>query len=260
MKELDYELLDYGNGQKLERFGPVKLIRPEAGANHQTRFSNWQADSICQVLGGNRFAWDPMLKPWIIERGKIKLELRLSQSKNIGVFPEQEANWTWLANQVKPNQKILNLFAYTGAASLACASLGAQVCHVDASKSTVQWASENARLSGLSNIRWIVEDAMVFLRREVARHSQYDGIILDPPPFGQASKGRFVFNQDIAELLKLCQQVLKAKPDFFLLNSYAVNLKPRDLKNLVAGVFQREKIETGELKLKELAISTYARF
>lgn len=259
---LDYELIDYGDRLKLERFGAIKLIRPELSATDEptTPVSDWVADSECNSLGKNQFAWDRPLEPWVITYGDIKLELRLSQSKNIGIFPEQQANWAWLVRKVKPGSKILNLFAYTGAASLVCARAGAHVTHVDASKSAVKWASDNARLSGLTNIRWIVEDAIVFLKREMARKNIYDGVILDPPPFGKAESKNFLFSRDILELLDLCKQVLKPEPDLFLLNSYAANLKPSDLQELVQRYFGKRKVETGELKLSELSISTYARF
>lgn len=259
MTQLDYELIDFGEGFKFERFGPVKLIRPEAIAVRQPKapVSSWFADSICTSLGHNKFSWDPILDPWIINYGDIKLELRLSQSKNIGIFPEQQANWTWLAQKAKYNSKILNLFAYTGAASLVCAQAGAYVTHVDSSKSSVKWASDNARLSNLQNIRWIVEDARIFLKREIARKNTYDGLILDPPPFGD----NFLFNRDILDLLSLCKQVLKPEPDLFLFNSYAVNLKPKDLEKLLWTYFKDGKINSGELQLGgELSLSTYVQF
>ncbi|MEI6789747.1 MAG: class I SAM-dependent methyltransferase [Myxococcaceae bacterium] len=259
---LDYDLLDSGDGFKLERFGLLKLIRPDASALCKPKQpkNTWIADSICESLGKNLFAWQPNLEPWMINYGALKLELRLSQSKNIGIFPEQESNWKWLTQKIRPGSKILNLFAYTGAASLVCAQKGAQVCHVDASKAAVKWASDNAKLNNLKNIRWIVEDAQVFLKREIARKSTYDGLILDPPPFGKADKASFLFNRDILELLDLCKQVLKPEPELFLINSYAVNLKPSDLKNLVLRYFGKQKIEAGELRIGPLSLSAYARF
>ena len=262
MSALDYDLLDFGDGLKLERFGSKKLIRPEAGADKQPKHlrNAWVADSTCESQGKNVFVWRPNLVPWLISYGDLKLELRLSQSKNIGIFPEQESNWQWLAQKIRPGSQILNLFAYTGAASLICAQKGARVCHVDASKSAVQWASDNAAVNNLKNIRWIVEDARIFLKREIARKHIYDCLILDPPPFGQASSGNFLFNRDILELLECCRQVLKPQPELFLINSYAVNLKPQDLRNLVARYFRKQKIEAGELKIGPLSLSTYARF
>lgn len=262
MTLLDYDLLDSGDGFKLERFGAAKLVRPEASAVWTPRnpVSAWVADSSCQNLGKNLFAWRPYLEPWLISYGDLKFELRLSQSKNIGIFPEQESNWAWLAQKVQPGARILNLFGYTGAVSLVCVRQGAQVCHVDASKSAVKWASDNAKLNHLENIRWIVEDARVFLKREIARKQIYDGLILDPPPFGKAGNSKFLFDRDILELLALCQRVLKPDPDLFLLNSYAANLRPQDLRNLTQNFWKKQKIETGELKIDRLCLSSYAKF
>lgn len=262
MTQLNYELLDFGDRLKLERFGAIKIIRPELSAVLEPKkpVADWASDTKCYSMGKGLFKWDPVLEPWVISYGAIKLELRLSQSKNIGIFPEQQTNWDWLSKKVKPGSKILNLFAYTGAASLVCAQAGSQVTHVDSSKSSVRWASDNARLSGLSDIRWIVEDARVFLKREIARKNTYDGLILDPPPFGKAGQQSFLFDRDILDLLSLCKKVLKPEPVLFLLNSYAVNLKPHDLLELLSGYFGKQKIEAGELKLGELSISTYARF
>jgi len=219
MSQLDYELLDCGDRLKLERFGTTKLIRPEMGAIDEPKepIGDWVTDSECYSEGKSLFRWEPLLEPWVITYGSLKFELRLSQSKNIGIFPEQASNWAWLSKKVKPGSKILNLFAYTGAASLVCAQAGAHVTHVDVSKSSVKWASDNARLSAVDNIRWIVEDARVFLKREIARKNIYDGLILDPPPFGKAGQNSFLFNRDILELLDLCKQVLKPEPDYFCL-------------------------------------------
>lgn len=262
MNLLDYELLDFGEGVKLERFGPKILKRPEASALGRPKVpvEAWQPDSVCTALSKNKFHWDRALLPWQITYGDIRLELRLSDSKNIGIFPEQERNWAWLSKKVRPGANILNLFAYTGGASLVCAKKGAQVCHVDASKAAVNWASKNARLSSLENIRWIVDDAKTFLKREIARNSQYDGLILDPPPFGKAGTLNFQFSRDILVLLELAKQVLKPETGFFLLNSYAVNMKPKELKRLVFSYFGDKQIEAGELKIQELSLSTYARF
>ena len=158
--------------------------------------------------------------------------------------------------------KILNLFAYTGAATLICAQAGAEVCHVDASKAAVRWASENARLSGLEQapIRWICDDARAFLKREQKRGKLYDGILLDPPPFGRADSSQFVFKKHILELLEACQAVLDSQPKLFLLNSYAMNLGHSSLNKLVQPFFPGQKVETGYLSIGELKLSSYARF
>jgi 23S rRNA (cytosine1962-C5)-methyltransferase len=194
----------------------------------------------------------------------------LSQSKNVGLFPEQEANWQWLRQTISaqgaPN--ILNLFAYTGGATLVAAKAGAQVCHVDSAKSTVRWASHNWEISGLGNrpVRWIVDDAMKFLRREIARGVRYDGVILDPPPVGHGKGSIFAFKKHALDLLALTKQALRDKPLLFLFNCYALNYTPAMAKEWVQMVFGRIPMESGELfvnekkRSKTLSCSVYVRF
>ncbi len=259
----EYELIDYGSGLKFERFGSVKLIRPEPAAqrNSKTPVNSRQADSVCTPLGKGRFSWTDSLEPWVIRTGEIKLQLRLSHSQNIGIFPEQESNWHWLSEHVKPGMKILNLFAYTGAATLVCAKAGAAVCHVDASKAAVRWASENAKLNSLEHagIRWIVDDALEFLRREHLRGKLYDGVLLDPPPFGRAAGGEFLMKRDLDKLMQAVKAVLSERPKIFLLNSYAMNLKPAQLAEMVKPYFKGVKLQTGELRIGDLPLSSYVR-
>ncbi|MBH1989223.1 MAG: class I SAM-dependent methyltransferase [Myxococcaceae bacterium] len=257
---LDYELVDFGRGRKLERFGSVILERPEALAQQEASSLNWRPHSLCRDLVGNRYDWQPRLEPWLIRYESLEFELRQSQSKNIGIFPEQEQNWKWLSKRVRSGFKVLNLFAYTGVASLVCAKAGACVTHVDASKSTVAWASANAQRNQMKGIRWIVDDAQKFAEREFKRGNRYDGIILDPPPFGLAQNKQFVFQKEILNLLVSCKVLLRSNESFFLLNSYAQNMSPQNLKLLIGKVFYEKKAEVGELKLGPLSISTYARF
>lgn len=265
---LDYELLDFGDGYKLERFGQYVLKRPDAaaiGAPRET-VGSWRFDSACERRGSG-FVWTQPLDPWIVTRGPMRLELRLSQSKNIGVFPEQEDNWSWLAATLWRSSrplKVLNLFAYTGAASIVCAQNGAQVTHVDSARSSVKWASENATKSAES-IRWIVDDAQTFLNREIKRGQRYDGIILDPPPIGQGQGGRFEFRKDAFELIRSCKELLERKPAFFVLNAYAMNLSAERLGEMVGPVINLP-LQSGELGIKEalgdrrLSCSVYARY
>lgn len=259
---LDYQLLDYGNGVKLERFGCRVILRPEPRAIEAPKISisKWKQDSICRRISGTNYIWDPLLDPWLINFNNLKLKLKLSNSKNIGIFPEQESNWLWLTSKIKPNMKILNLFAYTGVASLVCAKLGASVCHVDASKSSIKHAIENAMLNKIQTIRWITDDVFSFLKREISRNIIYDGIILDPPPYGSFWNKKFLFKKDIFELLNLCAQVSSKKPSLFLINCYAVRIKKTELMCLVKNKFPFQSIETGDLKLSELLMSFYARF
>jgi 23S rRNA (cytosine1962-C5)-methyltransferase len=269
-RKLDYELLDFGEGYKLERFGSVILKRPDVAAigQPQQAISDWQFDAACERTGRD-YRWTKMLEPWAISYGPMLLELRSSQSKNIGVFPEQEANWTWLSETIwrhKRPLRVLNLFAYTGAASIVCAQNLADVTHVDSARSTVRWASENAKRSDgeTLSIRWIVDDAKSFLEKEIKRGKSYDGIILDPPPMGHSGQGnRFEFRNDALELLQSCKKVLSKEPAFFLLNAYGLNLAPSELGKL-AGPMIELPLEVGELSLRDanrsLSCSAYARF
>lgn len=273
--KLDYDLLDFGEGFKLERFGSNTVMRPDAvaiGAPRTPRVQ-WQYQASCVKNVKNQHEWsifEDLVQPWTIKYGSIQLELRVSSSKNIGVFPEQETNWEWLKETILgigPGLKLLNLFAYTGAATLVCAKYGADVCHVDSAKSTVKWASNNAILSGLKDapIRWIVDDAIAFLGKEARRGRFYDGIILDPPPMGHAGSGRFEFQKDAIVLLERCKSVLKAHPKLFLINAYAMNLRPERLKEIVEPIIGLP-LESGELTIEEalqkrgLSCSTFARF
>jgi 23S rRNA (cytosine1962-C5)-methyltransferase len=178
---------------------------------------------------GGYWEYGPEFKqPWIIDYKGLKCEIRLSKSRHIGVFPEQASHWDWIDSQIRSAGrplKVINLFGYTGMATAAAARAGAQVTHVDASKHAVAWASRNLDLSGLSKatVRWLVEDARKYLRREAKRKSFYDGIILDPPKFGRGPSGKvWDYFEDISELLDLCRRVLTPEPQFICLTSYAI--------------------------------------
>jgi 23S rRNA (cytosine1962-C5)-methyltransferase len=202
-------------------------------------------------------------------------ELHVAGSKNVGLFPEQEDNWDWLKKTLrgaKRQASVLNLFAYTGMASLVCAAEDALVCHVDSSKSTVNAAKNNQRLSGLEDkpIRYIVDDAAKFVEREIRRKNRYDGIILDPPPIGRSKAGSFRFEDHARKLLKQCKDLLNPVnlecPSFVLLNCYALNYTAQDAAKLLKTVFPAAHIQQGELELQEskreqiLSCSVYARF
>ncbi len=271
-----YTLLDSGNGQLLEQIGSNIIIRPDDTAIWQaaTNPSKWKADAQCTMLSGGKASWDiaPSFKtPWHFSWKNLTFELHLAHSKNVGIFPEQAENWEWCSDiiassDVKPS--VLNLFAYTGGASLAAAQAGAQVCHVDASQSAVNWASRNASLSKLDTapIRWIVDDVKSFLLREIRRGSKYDALILDPPAYGRSGKKTFKFERDIHEILTLCKKVLVPNPRFVLLNCYAVGLSPYVAQNLLSDIFPKATVECGELIQEEkargriLSCSMYARF
>ena len=231
----DYELLDTGGGEALERLGPYKLIRPEPQAIWSRSLPEevWgEADAVMmptQSEYGGYWEYKKSIKqPWVINYKGLKCEIRLSKSRHIGVFPEQATHWDWIEDQIhkiKKPRRVINLFGYTGMATAAAARAGAEVTHVDASKHAVAWASHNLDLSGLgqATVRWLVEDARKYLKREIKRKSFYDGIILDPPKFGRGPSGKvWDYFEDISDLLGQCRRVLSSQPKFICLTSYAI--------------------------------------
>ena len=262
----EYELLDCGNGTKLERFGPFLLIRPEAEAIWKP-FSpdiNWQKANATFIPGKGEEIGTWKLKSKLPERWQMNFQglrfwVQLSSSRHIGVFPEQGSQWEWIIQKVRQSTqplKILNLFGYSGIATLAAASAGAQVTHVDASQKAIYWARENQTLSGLQNspTRWIVDDVLKFVRRESRRGNLYDGIILDPPKFGRGPKGEvWEFYKLLPLLLESCSQVLSKNPQFIILTAYAVKASALTLYEVVEEMMNKFNGNTraGELALKE---------
>ncbi|OGG35290.1 hypothetical protein A2363_02625 [Candidatus Gottesmanbacteria bacterium RIFOXYB1_FULL_47_11] len=249
----DYELLDSGNGMKLERFNSYTVARPDPRAIWKPTKSDWQADATHV-----NDKWDiknTPPNPWTVSYKQLVFTLRPTSFKHVGVFPEQATNWTWLEQIIHgDNLKVLNLFAYTGGATLSAASAGATVTHVDAAKSTIDWAHENVIASGLKNkpIRWIEEDAMKFVMRETKRGNTYDGVILDPPRFGRGSKGEiWKIEEDLPKLLTEIKKILAPTPKFILLNAYTADLSPIVLHHLMTDLTTGGKITFGELTLKE---------
>lgn len=231
----DYDLLDSGAGYKLERFGSYILIRPEAEAIWKPALSqkSWNQAHARYHPSGEETAgrWEffqQLPEHWALQYQGLKFWVQTSASRHIGVFPEQASQWDWIGDQVKSAQRplqVLNLFGYTGLASLAAARAGAKLTHVDASRKVIAWARENQLLSGLGEapIRWIVDDALKFIQRESRRGTHYDGLILDPPKFGRGPKGEvWEFYKLIPELLQSCRQVMSAQPQFVILTAYAV--------------------------------------
>jgi len=231
----DYELLDSGDGETLERLGPYQLVRPEPQAIWSKSLPDkaWDtADAKMIPTGGEHGGYwtyqNPVDEGWVVDYKGLKSEIRLSKSRHIGVFPEQASHWEWIDEQIRSANrplKVINLFGYTGLATASAARAGAQVTHVDASKHAVAWASHNLDLSGLGEapVRWLVEDARKYLKREAKRKSFYDGIILDPPKFGRGPSGMvWEYFKDITNLLKLCKRVLTHNPRFICLTSYAI--------------------------------------
>jgi len=231
----DYELLDSGDGEKLERYGPYRLIRPEVEAiwKRALPVSEWDAaHAVFQPTGeehGGHWQYRRTVEPrWKMSYKNLRFWVQPSASRHLGVFPEQASQWDWTAQQIRAASRpvrVLNLFGYTGLASLAAAQAGAQVTHVDASKKVIGWARENQDLAGLSDlpIRWILDDALKFVRREARRGARYEGLILDPPKFGRGPKGEvWEFYKLLPALLSDCRAILSDRPVFVVLTAYAV--------------------------------------
>ncbi|NJK85539.1 MAG: oxidoreductase [Bacteroidales bacterium] len=287
----DYELIDSGGFQKLERFGKYILIRPESQAvwSKSLTDKDWRnsADALYKLnkpdesgqVQKERGNWvkfnDNMPDKWFIEynlgQKPLKIKLSLTSFGHIGIFPEQAENWMFIEKSIretgKANPKILNLFAYTGIASLVAGSAGAQVTHLDAVKPVVTWARENMEASGLNDIRWIVEDAMVFVKREVTRGNSYDGLILDPPKYGRGPAGeKWLLDSMINELVMLCSKLLEPSKSFFVMNLYSMGFSSLIAENLIRLNFGMEKEpEFGELYItdqhkKRLPLGIFVRF
>ena len=274
----DYALLDSGREEKLERYGDVVLSRPDPQALWEKRLSEevWQKADGQYERQGKDGVWhlrNNVPDQWQVSFGDLNLVIRPTSFKHTGLFPEQQPNWDWVRGLLSTREKptVLNLFGYTGGATLAAAQAGAEVCHVDASKTAVAWARENAAISGLSEkpIRWIVEDVMVFVKREIQRGKKYDGIIMDPPAFGHGPKRElWKIEEDLLELIALCKQLLSEKPLFFLINGYAAGYSPLafayNLENLVA--HYGGSVEYGDIEIAEessprvLPCGIYARW
>ena len=227
----DYEVLDTSNGEKLERWGNYLLVRPDPQVVWNTPHTNpgWKKKNghyHRSSKGGGEWEFFSLPQQWSIHYGKLTFQLKPFSFKHTGLFPEQAANWDWFSNLIQNANrpiKVLNLFAYTGGATLAAAAAGASVTHVDASKGMVAWAKENAASSGLSDapIRWIVDECQKCVEREIRRGTHYDAIIMDPPSYGRGPKGEIWKIEDaIHPLVSLCSQLLSDKPLFFLINSY----------------------------------------
>lgn len=256
----DYELLDSGDSMKLERFGPIILARPETQALwKKARPELWES-AQAEFSFGEKGQWKlkrTVPESWPLAFGALHFSAHLTNFKHTGVFPEQAPNWTWVAERVKAlgSSNVLNLFGYTGIATLAAASAGASVTHVDASKQSLDWAHDNAKLSHLPDnaVRWIADDALAFAKREVRRGSKYDGIILDPPAFGRGAKGEvWKIEESLPALLAVLSGLLADKPgSFFLINGYAAGYAPRSFAQAVESAFGTVEGECGELHIKE---------
>ena len=258
----DFAVLDTGGGEKLERWGEYFLARPDPqviwprGAARQ--WVRAQAHYQRSERGGGAWEFKERLpEKWTVSYGNLKFFVRPTGFKHTGLFPEQAANWDAMAAllEKRSGARVLNLFAYTGGASMACAAAGAHVTHVDAAKGMVQWAKENRALSGLpeSSFRFIVEDALAFVRREIRRGSKYDGVVMDPPSYGRGPTGEvWKLENELYGLVETCAQVLSDDPLFFFINSYTTGFQPAVLQNILEKTVSAHfggKIDSQELCL-----------
>ena len=241
----DYEILDMANGEKLERWGNIVLIRPDPQIiwKEKTFPEKWKkADARynrSKTGGGSWENTSKLPKAWQINYKNLTFNIKPMGFKHTGLFPEQAVNWDWMIDKIKNEKreiKVLNLFAYTGGATVACLSAGASVCHVDSSKGMTAWAKENVISSGLekAKVRYIVDDVVKFVNREIRRGNKYDAIIMDPPSYGRGANGEvWKFEEDIYDLIKLCMEVLSDNPLFFLINSYTTGISSTVLENVL---------------------------
>jgi 23S rRNA (cytosine1962-C5)-methyltransferase len=246
----DYQLLDCGDGLKQERWGPYVLVRPDPQVlwpRHNqapgARWENWDAFYHRSATGGGRWEFrQPLPEQWNIRYGPLNLTFKIRPTgfKHTGLFPEQAVNWEWCAQKIRAAGRpvhVLNLFGYTGAATCAAAAAGASVCHVDAAEGMVKWCRENAALSGLADasVRYIVDDCLKFVRREIRRGRRYDAIVMDPPTYGHGGGGELWKLEDhLWKLLGECRRVLSDRPLFFLINAYTARFSPTVVNNLLA--------------------------
>lgn len=282
----DYELIDSGNFEKLERFGKYVLSRPEPQAvwSKSLKESEWNSLFHAQFKKGKDYdssekgEWlrkKEMPEQWFInyqyKEMNLRFRLGFNTFKHIGIFPEQAENWNYIYDRLKLNNaekpNVLNLFAYTGAASLAAKAAGADVVHVDSVKQVVNWSRENMEISSLKDIRWVVEDALKFAQREVKRGNKYSGIILDPPAYGRGPEGeKWILEKHINELISLCSSLLKDQESFLILNLYSLGFSALISDNIINSYFTgiKEK-EIGEFFIgdkysKRLPLGTFVRF
>jgi 23S rRNA (cytosine1962-C5)-methyltransferase len=265
----DYQLVDFGDGRKLERFGPYLIDRPcpAAVGMRRSRPKLWsQAAARFELYGdqqgGERGCWVPVKalpQRWTVVFGPLRFELKPTDFGHIGVFSEQAANWDWIAEQVRSSAsegrrvKVLNLFAHTGGSTLAAAQAGAEVVHVDSSKSAVAWARRNAELSGLADapLRWIVEDAARFVRRELNRGHRYDAVILDPPTYGHGPAGEtWKLEADLPALLAACAELTAGRRRFILLTCHTPSVTPSVAGESVGIGFGTNRLTAGELSIE----------
>ena len=260
----DYKIIDMADGQKLEKWGDVILSRPDPQIvwKNKSYPEEWKkANAIYSRSKTGGGSWEYKKKvpsAWQIKYKDLTFNIKPMGFKHTGLFPEQAVNWDWMRDKIKNSKreiKVLNLFAYTGGATVACLSAGASVCHVDSSKGMVTWAKENVTSSGLADkkVRYIVDDVVKFVNREIRRGNKYDAIIMDPPSYGRGANGEvWQFENNIYDLVELCTKVLSDKPLFFLINSYTTGISSAVLANILNLTISKRykgKVESGEIGL-----------
>lgn len=260
----EYEILDMAKGNKLERWGDIVLIRPDPQIIWKEKQNPdlWRKASAIykrSKTGGGAWEYKKIIpEAWQIKYKNLTFNIKPMGFKHTGLFPEQAINWDWMIQKIKNagrEIKVLNLFAYTGGATVACLSAGAKVCHVDSSKGMTAWAKDNVKSSNLGTmgVRYIVDDVLKFVAREVRRGNKYDAIVMDPPSYGRGANGElWQFEENIADLLDLCMQVLSDKPLFFLVNSYTTGISSQVLDNILKLKFENNydgKFASGEIGL-----------
>lgn len=257
----DYEIIDMGSGEKLERWGKYSLRRPDPQIIWENDLSNTSCDAAYHRSDKGGGYWENIKNVpdrWQIKYNDLTFNVKLMSFKHTGVFPEQAVNWEYMIDKIKKSNrqiKVLNLFAYTGGATVACTYAGAVVTHVDSSKGMVDWAKENMESSNLSDrpVKYIVDDVNKFVEREIRRGNKYDAIIMDPPSFGRGANGEvWKLEDNLFDLIKLCTQVLSDNPLFFLINSYTTGLSSTVLENILNVTVNstcKGKISSGEIGL-----------
>ena len=261
----DYKIIDMADGQKLEKWGDVILSRPDPqiiwkDKSYPKRWKEINATYHRSSSGGGSWEFNKkMPKQWQIKYKNLTFNIKPMGFKHTGLFPEQAVNWDWMINKIenekkhKKEIKVLNLFAYTGGATVACLSAGASVCHVDSSKGMVSWAKENVISSKLADrkVRYIIDDVVKFVQREIRRGNKYDAIIMDPPSYGRGAKGEvWQFENNIYDLVELCTQVLSDDPLFFLINSYTTGISAKVLENMLRlEIKKKGTLSSGEIGL-----------
>ena len=249
---VDYELIDASNGERLERWGDIILIRPDPQIIWNTKRENplWRKAHAkyhrSNSGGGQWQVFKKIPQQWSLNYGELVFNVKPMGFKHTGIFPEQATNWDLAADIIKNSERqlnVLNLFGYTGCATLACLKAGAKVCHVDAYKGMVQWAKENAASSGLSDrpVRWLVDDCMKFVAREQRRGNKYDGLIMDPPSYGRGPGGEvWKLEEQLYSFLELCSTILSDDARFFILNSYTTGLPPSVMEYMLSTVIAKK--------------------